>query len=73
MEQRNELKDLLYEKMSEEQDNFIENLKHSSPEEIIQSAYEKVMRDDILMNGLKMTVHIWICSEIRLTIFQKTL
>lgn len=34
MEQRNELKDLLYEKMSKEQDNFIEKLKHSSPEEI---------------------------------------
>ena len=29
MEQRNELKDLLYEKMSKEQDNFIEKLKHS--------------------------------------------
>ena len=26
-----------------------------------------------MMNGLKMTVHIWICSEIRLTTFQKTL
>ena len=38
MEQRNELKDLLYEKMSKEQDNFIEKLKHSSPEKIIQSA-----------------------------------
>ena len=49
MEQRNELKDLLYEKMSKEQDNFIEKLKHSSPEEIISAAYEKVMRDDILM------------------------
>ena len=49
MEQRNELEDLLYEKMSKEQDNFIEKLKHSSPEEIISAAYEKVMRDDILM------------------------
>ena len=49
MEQRNELKDLLYEKMSKEQDNFIEKLKHSSPEQIISAAYEKVMRDDILM------------------------
>ena len=49
MEQRNELKDLLYEKMSKEQDNFIEKLKHSSPEEIISKAYEKIMRDDILM------------------------
>ena len=49
MEQRNELKDLLYEKMSKEQDNFIEKLKHSSPEEIISKAYEKIMRDDIMM------------------------
>ena len=49
MEQRNELKDLLYEKMSNEQNDFIENLKHLPPEKIIQSAYEKVMRDDILM------------------------
>ena len=49
MEQRNERKDLLYEKMSKEQDNFIENLKHSSPEEIIHSAYENVMRYEILM------------------------
>lgn len=49
MEQRNELKDLLYEKMSKEQDNFIEKLKHSSPEEIISKVYEKIMRDDILM------------------------
>lgn len=49
MQQKNELKDLLYEKMSNEQDNFIEKLKHSSPEEIISAAYEKVMRDDILM------------------------
>lgn len=49
MEQRNELKDLLYEKMSKEQDNFIEKLKHLSPEEIISKAYEKIMRDDILM------------------------
>ena len=31
MEQRNELKDLLYEKMSKEQDNFIEKLKLFPP------------------------------------------
>lgn len=49
MEQKDTIKDLLYEKMSKEQDNFIEKLKHSSPEEIISKAYEKIMRDDILM------------------------
>lgn len=49
MQTEKELQDLLYEKMSKEQDNYIEKLKHSNPEEIISSAYEKVMRDDILM------------------------
>lgn len=49
MEQKDTIKDLLYEKMSNEQNDFIENLKHLLPEKIIQSAYEKVMRDDILM------------------------
>ena len=48
MEQRNELKDLLYEKMRKEQDNFIEKLKHSSPEEIIEEAYRITLREDIL-------------------------
>ena len=49
MEPKDTIKDLLYEKMSNEQNDFVENLKHLSPEIIIQSAYEKVMRDDILM------------------------
>ena len=49
MEQKDTIKDLLYEKMSNEQNDFVENLKHLPPEKIIQSAYEKVMRDDILM------------------------
>ena len=49
MEQKDTIKDLLYEKMSNEQKDFVENLKHLPPEKIIQSAYEKVMRDDILM------------------------
>ena len=49
MEPKDTIKDLLYEKMSNEQNDFVENLKHSSPEEIISAAYEKVMRDDILM------------------------
>ena len=49
MQKEQELRDLLYEKMCNEQENFIEKLKHSSPEEIISASYEKVMRDDILM------------------------
>ena len=49
MEPKDTIKDLLYEKMSNEQNDFIENLKHLPPEKIISSAYEKVMRDDILM------------------------
>lgn len=49
MDSTNDLRDLLYEKMYKEQEQFIEKLKLSTPEEIISSAYEKVMRDDILM------------------------
>ena len=49
MQNEQELRDLLYEKMCNEQENFIEKLKHSPPEEIISASYEKVMRDDILM------------------------
>ena len=49
MQNEQELRDLLYEKMCNEQENFIEKLKHSTPEEIISASYEKVMRDDILM------------------------
>ena len=49
MQNEQELRDLLYEKMCNEQESFIEKLKHSTPEEIISASYEKVMRDDILM------------------------
>ena len=49
MQNEQELRDLLYEKMCNEQENFIEKLKHSTPEKIIEAAYEKVMRDDILI------------------------
>ena len=49
MQNEQELRDLLYEKMCNEQENFIEKLKYSTPEEIISASYEKVMRDDILM------------------------
>lgn len=43
------LRDLLYKKASKEQDDYVEHLKTLSPQEIIDKAYEKVMRDDILM------------------------
>ena len=45
MQNEQELRDLLYEKMCNEQENFIEKLKHSPPEEIISASYEKVMRE----------------------------
>lgn len=44
-----DLRDLLYKKVSKEQDDYIEHLKTLSPKEIIDKSYEKVMRDDILM------------------------
>ena len=44
------LRELLYEKASKEQDAFVEYLKTLPPEQIIDKAYEKVMRDDILMS-----------------------
>lgn len=43
------LRSLLWEKAAKEQSDYIENLKHLPPEKIIDAAYEKVMRDDILM------------------------
>lgn len=43
------LRELLYEKASKEQDAFVEYLKTLPPEQIIDRAYEKVMRDDILI------------------------
>lgn len=41
--------DRLYEKLSAEYEQFIENLKTAPPDKIIQSAYEKVFKEDILM------------------------
>ena len=46
---KEDLRDLLYQKASKEQDTFIEHLKTLSPEQIIDRSYEKAMRDDILM------------------------
>ena len=40
MQNEQELRDLLYEKMCNEQENFIEKLKHSTPEEIISASYD---------------------------------
>lgn len=46
---KEDLRDLLYKKVSKEQDDYVEHLKTLSPQKIIDKAYEKVMRDDILM------------------------
>ena len=43
------LRELLYQKASKEQEVYVEHLKRLPPEHIIDKAYEKVMRDDILM------------------------
>ena len=44
-----ELRVCLYKRMAAEQERFVEQLKYKPPEDIIEAAYEKVMRDDILM------------------------
>jgi regulator of RNase E activity RraB len=43
-----DLQTRLYERAKAEQERFISDLKLKSPEEIINSSYEKVIRDDIL-------------------------
>ena len=45
-----EINTALYEKMSKEQQNFIKELQHSTPELIIEKAYEIVIREDILLS-----------------------
>ena len=45
-----QLKTALYEKMFAEQQEFIESLKNSTPENVIQYAYEIVIREDILLS-----------------------
>lgn len=40
----------LYEKLYAEQKRFIEELKKSTPEIVIQNAYELVIREDILLS-----------------------
>lgn len=45
-----ELNTRLYEKMYSEQQAFVEGLKKSSPENIINQAYELVIREDLLIS-----------------------
>lgn len=45
-----ELNILLYEKMQNEQKEFMDNLLNSSPETIVEYAYEMVIREDILLS-----------------------
>ena len=45
-----EINAALYNKMSKEQENFIQVLKQSTPDKIIEKAYEIVMREDILLS-----------------------
>ncbi len=40
--------ELLYEKVQAEYDNFIEALKQMAPEQIIERAYEKVIKENIV-------------------------
>lgn len=41
------IKQELYDKLQEEYDNFIENLKTMTPEQIIDNSYEKVMKEEL--------------------------
>ena len=45
-----QLNTALYEKLYAEQKEFIESLKYSTPENVIQHAYELVIREDILLS-----------------------
>ncbi len=45
-----QLNTALYEKMFAEQQEFIDSLKNSTPENVIQYAYEIVIREDILLS-----------------------
>lgn len=45
-----QLNTALYEKIYAEHQRFIEELKNSTPEEIIQNVYELVIREDILLS-----------------------
>lgn len=43
-----DLKQILFERMTQEYDNFINKLMMSEPEKIIKASYEKVFKEDIL-------------------------
>ena len=45
-----ELNTALYQKMFDEQERFKEELRNSSPQEIMLNAYELVIREDILLH-----------------------
>lgn len=45
-----ELQNLLYEKVKQEYDEFIADLKKLPPEKIIKNSYKKVMFEDIVMS-----------------------
>lgn len=45
-----QLNTALYEKIYAEQQAFVESLKNSTPENVIQFAYELVIREDILLS-----------------------
>ncbi len=49
MNETNDLKQKLYEKLEQEYYDFIEELKIMPPEQIIAHSYEKVFKEDILM------------------------
>ena len=42
------IREEVYNKMEQEYNNFIEKVKLKTPEEIIQSSYEKVCKEEIL-------------------------
>lgn len=43
-----QLKELLNEKLQKEYDNFIEKLKSLPPEQVIESSYEKVFKEELM-------------------------
>ncbi len=49
MNQTEELRDLLYDKVKAEYDQFLDGLKTLPVEEVIQKSYEKVFKEDILL------------------------
>ena len=47
MSDEHKIKIDLYEKLDEEYNNFIEKLKKKTPQEIIESSYEKVIKEEL--------------------------